>query len=252
MTSKKAIGERIKHLRQRNGLSQEDFSKMLSISRVTLSQIEQGERELKQSELTKISELFEIHIDELIHGKKKKIKETTSEKEEDLYYKFKQVVLYILNKCAQKPNIGKTVLNKLLYFADFNFYEKHWESITNVEYVKLPRWPVPKIMELVLPAMEHAQLIKQIDIPYFGYIQNRIIPLVGADLKNFKAEEIKEIDDVIRNYSDKSADWMTARSHGDIPYKTTENLGDIISYWLVHYRDPIYSVSEWEDDDNKL
>ena len=60
-------------------------------------------------------------------------------KEKDPFYKFKQVLLYILNKCGQKPNVGKTVLNKLLYFADFNYYEKYFESITGVEYVKLPK-----------------------------------------------------------------------------------------------------------------
>jgi hypothetical protein len=34
-----------------------------------------------------------------------------------------------------------------------------------------------------------------------------------------------------------------------MPYKATKNLGDTISYWLVTYRDPIYSVSEWKDED---
>ena len=39
----------------------------------------------------------------------------------------KNLILYILGKCGQRPNIGKTVLNKLLYFSDFNFYEKDGE-----------------------------------------------------------------------------------------------------------------------------
>jgi len=30
--------------------------------------------------------------------------------------KFKNVLLYILERCAGKPNVGETVLNKLLYF----------------------------------------------------------------------------------------------------------------------------------------
>lgn len=121
-------------------MSQDDFAKALSISRVTFSQIEQGGRELKHSELLKITELFEISLDDLIKGEKtEEIKKDTLPKEEDSFYKFKQVFLYILNKCAQKPNVGKTVLNKLLYFSDFNYFEKHMTSITGVEYIKLPR-----------------------------------------------------------------------------------------------------------------
>ena len=35
--------------------------------------------------------------------------------------KFENVLLYILEKCAGKPNVGETVLYKLLYFSDFNY-----------------------------------------------------------------------------------------------------------------------------------
>ncbi|MDD4141558.1 MAG: hypothetical protein PHR20_02025 [Bacteroidales bacterium] len=33
------------------------------------------------------------------------------------------VLLYILERCSGKTNVGKTVLYKLLYFSDFNYYE---------------------------------------------------------------------------------------------------------------------------------
>lgn len=35
--------------------------------------------------------------------------------------KFKEVLLYILNKVGANPNIGQTVIYKLLYFIDFNY-----------------------------------------------------------------------------------------------------------------------------------
>ena len=37
--------------------------------------------------------------------------------------KLKNVILYILEKCAGKPNVGETVLYKLLYFIDFDNFE---------------------------------------------------------------------------------------------------------------------------------
>ena len=37
--------------------------------------------------------------------------------------KFKQVFLYILKKVGAKPNVGQTVLYKLLYFIDFDYYD---------------------------------------------------------------------------------------------------------------------------------
>jgi len=53
-------------------------------------------------------------------------------------YKLMQTILYILSKCAGKPNVGKIVLNKLLYFADFNHYEKYRASISGDVYIKKP------------------------------------------------------------------------------------------------------------------
>jgi len=247
--NQKQICEKIKNLRQKANMSQDDFAKLLNVSRVTFSQIEQWERELKQSELIVIADKFEISLDELIKPEISKTKPIVQNKEEDPFYKFKQVFLYILNKCAGKPSVGKTVLNKLLYFADFNYFEKYMTSITGVEYIKLPKWPVPQIMDLILPNMESNQLIKQIEVPYFGYIQYRILPLVEPDMGCLSASEKTEIDNVLDKYSDRSADWLSERSHNDMPYKATKNIWEIISYWLSHYRDNMYSVKERKDED---
>src|SRR5665811_2454349 len=56
---------------------------------------------------------------------------------------FKNVLLYILERCAGKPNVGETVLYKLLYFSDFNYYELYEEHLSGARYRKLPYGPVP-------------------------------------------------------------------------------------------------------------
>jgi transcriptional regulator with XRE-family HTH domain len=119
-------------------MSQEEFAKLLGISRITFAQIEQGERDVKHSELVTIANNFEMNIKDLISDEHITPTPPQAGKDEP-FYKFKQVFLYILNKCAQKPNVGKTVINKLLYFADFNYYEKYWKNITGVNYLKKPR-----------------------------------------------------------------------------------------------------------------
>lgn len=246
---KKQLWEKIKKLRQQANMSQDDFAKALNVSRVTFSQIEQWERELKHSELIRIAELFEMSLDDLIREENKENKSAVLPKEEDPFYKFKQMFLYVLDKCARKPNVGKTVLNKLLYFADFNHFEKYMTSISQVEYAKLPKWPAPKIMDIILPQMEQEKTIQQIEVPYFNYTQQKIIPLVSPDINVLSATEREDIDYVIKKYSDESADWLSERSHNDMPYKATKKIWETISYWLVAYRDPLYSVSERKDED---
>jgi transcriptional regulator with XRE-family HTH domain len=80
------------------------MAQILGVSRVTFSQIEQGERELKQSELSKLATTFEMSIDDFLNDKPQPSKAPLP-KEKDKHYKFKQAFLYLLNKCAQKPNI---------------------------------------------------------------------------------------------------------------------------------------------------
>ncbi len=94
---------------------------------------------------------FEISLSHLTEIQSPILETKISTPETDPNYKFKQTFLYILSRCGQKPNIGKTILNKLLYFADFNFYEKNGEhSITKASYIKMPFGPVPSVMDGVI------------------------------------------------------------------------------------------------------
>jgi len=62
----KNIGKRIKELREKFNITQEKLAKRIGIPRPAVSQIESGKREITSTELKKISEIFEISIDELL------------------------------------------------------------------------------------------------------------------------------------------------------------------------------------------
>ena len=53
--------------------------------------------------------------------------------------KFKQVLHYVIHKTGSIENVGKTVLFKILYFTDFNYYEMFEEKLTGESYRKIPR-----------------------------------------------------------------------------------------------------------------
>ena len=86
---------------------------------------------------------FCIDDDQLIYADKKaeKLKEWISEPTLNVY-KFKNILLYILERYAGKPNVRETILSKLLYFSDFNYYELYNEHLTGSKYLKLPYGPV--------------------------------------------------------------------------------------------------------------
>jgi len=163
--------------------------------------------------------------------------------------KFKNLLLYVLERCAGKPNVGETVLYKLLYFIDFNYYELYEEQLTGVTYRKLDYGPVP--FENILNAMQEDKEIQVIEVEYFGYRQKRYLPLIKADLTKLKASEKEAADRVIEQLSDLSAKGISEYSHNDIPWKATKEK-EVIDYELVFYRTPPYSQRIYKEEENEV
>ncbi|NQV19171.1 MAG: DUF4065 domain-containing protein [Armatimonadetes bacterium] len=251
----KSLGNKIKQLRQEIGMSQEQFSELLRIGRVAVSQIENGSRKITAEEITKIAEVFNISTDVLLYAKNdikvilEESEEQTPKKEEirinvpqKNLRKFKEVLLYILNKIGSKPNIGETVLYKILYFIDFDYYEKYEEQLIGATYQKNNYGPTPKEFIKIVKMMEGKDL-RKIKDEYFKYPRTKYLPLRQPDLSILNANEIQLIDNVLNKLSDMNASQISEYSHNDIPWLTTED-GKIIEYESVFYRTTPYSVRD--------
>ncbi|QXU44178.1 type II toxin-antitoxin system antitoxin SocA domain-containing protein [Pedobacter sp. D749] len=260
--SKKEIGERIANLRLSKGFSQEDLAKSITISRPSLAQIELGNRSVSLSEMQRLSVVLGFSLDDFmtkdfLANQSLKLPDETNEElvEERISVptlninKFKNVLLYILERCAGKPNVGETVLYKLLYFSDFNYYELYEEHLTGAKYKKLPYGPVPQKLDAIINQMIDANQLQRIKTEFKGYPQKRYLPLVKADLTLLKASEKDVIDKVIEQMSDWSAIAISDYSHKDLPWEVTEE-GKDISYELAFYRELPYSVRVYDEDDN--
>lgn len=254
------IGMRISDLRKKKGLSQDDLAKVLDLSRPSITQIELGKRKISVLELKNISETFSISIDKLLsseyssknmnffdENESKKLDARISIPKLNIE-KLKNILLYILERCAGKPNVGETLLNKLLYFADFNYYEIYEEHMTGSEYRKLQFGPVPQNLDTIISEMTAKKMLKRIKTEYHGYPQTRYIPLIKADLSKLKASEKDVIDKVIDRYSDWSASAISEYSHKDMPWLASRE-GEIIDYELVFYREQPYSVRTYDEAD---
>jgi transcriptional regulator with XRE-family HTH domain len=258
--SQKQIGERITELRKMKGLSQEDLAKTVNISRPSLAQIELGNRTVNVLEFQRFSLALGFSLDDFVakefspnqdvdakaEKKSKKADERISVPSLQVS-KFKNVLLYILERCAGKPNVGETVLYKLLYFSDFNYYELYEEHLTGAKYRKLPYGPVPqKLDSIVLQMIDKGQL-QRVKTIYRGFPQTRYLPLVKADLTELKASEKEVIDNVIQQLSDWSAAAISNYSHKDMPWLASKE-GEEINYELAFYRDAPFSVRNYGDE----
>ena len=261
--TQKELGGRISELRKSKGYSQNELAKLLEVSRPSLTQIELGNRNLSAIELIKIADKLSISIDKLLSQDYKieeinlSIEDTSNNQELRISIpklkidKFKDILLYILEKCAGKPNIGETLLYKLLYFSDFNYYEIYEEHLTGAEYRKLPFGPVPQKLNSIINQMIESKLIERFKTEYHGYPQTRYIPLVKPNLKRLKASEKDVLDKVIEQYSDWSASAISDYSHKDMPWLASKD-GEVIDYELAFYREHPYSSRTYDDDINAV
>lgn len=255
----KKIGQRIKNLREQTGITQDKLAQRLRISRPAVSQIEKGERKISAGELIKLSKIFNLDIDTLLElekapevilkkgkkGRKKKPQIRINVPQKNLE-KFKEVLLYILNKVGSKPNIGETVIYKLLYFIDFDYYEKYEEQLIGATYIKNKYGPTPIEFKKIIGKMKDKE-VEKVKSTYFDYPQTKYLPLREADLSKLKANEVKVIDDVLNKISDKNATEISDYSHNDVPWLTTGD-GKIIEYESVFYRTSAYSVRQYDED----
>ena len=61
----KKLGQRIKELRQKTGMSQEDFALLIGMDRTYYSSVEQGKHNITINNLSKIAKGFNISLSEL-------------------------------------------------------------------------------------------------------------------------------------------------------------------------------------------
>ncbi len=157
--------------------------------------------------------------------------------------KYKNTILYLANKLGGKIK-GKKKLAKLLYFVDFDFFEKYEYSITGTTYKHLPMGPVPSELSEILELLKNdGSLDVNIEnlsvnlLPMEVYKAKR-----ESDTSVFERKELEMLDRVISKYGGLNGGQLEQLSHAEAPFNATK-LGEEIPYELSFYRETDFSVN---------
>lgn len=155
--------------------------------------------------------------------------------------KYKNAVLYLCWKLKGEVR-GKKKLAKLLYFADFDLYEKSQKSITGDVYRALPMGPVPSALEKITAEMTKKNMlgIDQVE-EREGYNPTEVYKcLTEPNLSVFDDEEKKMLNRIVVKYGHLNGKQLEELSHSEAPYIGTE-LRNEIPYELAFYRGTDFS-----------
>jgi len=149
--------------------------------------------------------------------------------------KYKNAVLFFAKK-IQNGTLGKLKMMKLLYYLDFDFFEKYGRSVTGDEYLRFENGPVPRMAEKILKEMGG----KNIKITHRkmgnGYKdQAHIEALTDFDIATFTKEELIMLEEVASKWEKFTGAEMKSATHGEAPWIATKSNG-VIDYNLAYYR----------------
>ena len=251
----------LKFLREKAEYSQEELAEKLGISRQTYIKYESLETKPTLEIVEKLSKLYDVDYACIIDNKEpkkysynvvgKKIKKEDNDIRIDIpienIEKFKQVFLYILKKIGAKPNVGQTVLYKLLYFIDFDYYELFETQLMGLKYIKNTYGPTPIDFAKIVKEMEKNGEIEEVKTKMFSHDMTKYLPLIEPDLSILSARELEHIDKVLEKHSDKTAKELSAFSHKDIPWISANDM-EPIEYESVFYITEETSVREYDEE----
>lgn len=155
--------------------------------------------------------------------------------------KYENAVLYLCQKLNGEVR-GKKKLAKLLYFVDFDFYEKNQKSITGDIYLALPMGPFPVTLDAITDEMTRGKTISINPVEEReGYHPTEVYKCISQpDVSVFDKVEIDMLDRVATKYGHLNGKQLEELSHSEAPYIGTE-LRNQIPYELAFYRGTDFS-----------
>ena len=237
----------IQNNRKKAGLSQSQVAESLGISRPTYTKLELGEIKPTEQQKAILANIFDISQDTLKKNIEKehsipnetKIKEIPSENIE----KFKQVLLYVVSKVGSRPNIGQTALYKLLYFIDFDYYEKTQRYLIGATYIKNTHGPSPISFAKISNILKIEGQLVEVKSKFFDYDQKKYLVTSDPKVSLLSAPELKHIDDELERLASKTAKELSDLSHIDTPWLVAKEK-EILNYRHVFYRPDETSVTK--------
>ncbi len=156
--------------------------------------------------------------------------------------KYQNAILYLCQKLNGEVR-GKKKLAKLLYFADFDFYEKYQKSITGDVYSAYPKGPLPQALGEIIDELISRKMLTVRSVREWGedYAPTEVFQcLREPDASVFSKQELQMLDRIAKRYGGLNGEQLAELSHAEAPYSAAEPYKEI-PYEFTYYRGTDFS-----------
>lgn len=143
--------------------------------------------------------------------------------------KYKNAILYLLKYCNNE-HLGKTKLNKLLYYLDFISYRDRGKSITGDVYIHEDYGPIPTKSDEILSELKKEKKIKvDFDDEYKKYGRYNFSSLKSPNLEAFDKYEKELLEKICKLFYTWSNDKIITQTHLEAPWFYSKPY-DVVDY----------------------
>jgi len=160
--------------------------------------------------------------------------------------KYIDLILYILSQSYNNAAFGKTMLCTLLYFIDFNYYERYGKLLTHETYIKSKKGIKPKhFHEIIQELISTNKLFLKKEKYYHRTLHKYYLTIIPNS--KFSRKEQKIINLSLNRLIENNANTITQYAIGDPPI-IVANLDEKIDYKYVFSRNNNYSILKKQID----
>jgi len=156
--------------------------------------------------------------------------------------KYKNAILYLATNLEKGRVEGRKKLYKLLYYIDFDAYEKLGTSITGESYRKISMGPAPKNLTSVAKRLIQEGLLEVSKKPTGKNLKDTFIyeARQKPNLDVFDKNELYILNRVIKMYGSKTGKQLEDMTHKEAPYLAV-TAGEDMPLELAYYRGTDFS-----------
>ncbi len=142
--------------------------------------------------------------------------------------KYENAILYFLKNC-NNVSLGRTKLNKLLYYLDFISYRDRSKSVTKDLYIHKNYGPVPDQVDDILVALKGSNKIQVEQVPYKESFKTKLNALVDPNLDAFDEYEKELLERICKKFELWTTSKIVAQTHLEAPWFYSK-LFDVVDY----------------------